>query len=175
MLDDDDFPSEESNTAAIAEGLRETLEELGWSPAQLMDRMRTLGDYRKPQTIMRGLNRALAGEIRPSGELIALTRQMLRFQRRLRRTFGNAVWTQLPDGSHTTQVPDFRITLVPKTKGRWLVLVVHKDGFSGPYPRWQETLEAAKDMAFICVDSAQNFLEDYAEQKALEAAENAAV
>lgn len=170
MLDDDDFPSPEHTTANLAEELRETLDELGWSPAQLMDRMRSLGDYRKPQTILRGLNRALAGEIRPSGELIALTRQMLRFQRRLRRTFGNAVWTQLADGSHTTQVPDFRITLVPQSKGRWLVVVVHKDGFSPPYPRWQDSLEAAKNMAFISVDSAQNFLEDYAAEQARESA-----
>jgi hypothetical protein len=170
MLDDDDFPSEERNTATIAEELRETLEELGLSPAQLMDRMRSLGDYRKPETILRGINRALAGEIRPGGELIALTQQMLRYQRRLLRTYGDAQWTRLANGSYTAQVPDFRITLVPQTKARWLVVTVHKDGFSSPYPRWQDSLEAAKKMAFVCIDSAQNFLEDYAEQKAREAA-----
>ena len=173
MLDDDDFPSDERNTATIAEELRETLEELGWSAAQLMDRMRSLGDYRKPQTILRGLNRAIAGEIRPSGELVALTRQMLRFQRRLLRTYGNTVWTKLGDGSHTAQVEDFRITLAPQSKGRWLVVVVHKDGFSPPYPRWQDTLEAAKNMAFITLDSAQNWLYEYAEEQARAAAEQA--
>ena len=175
MVEDDDFPSEERNTAVLVEILREDLDELNWTPAALMDRMRSLGDYRKPATILRGINRALEGEIKPSGELMALVRQAVRFKRRLLRTYGNTAWTKLGDGSHTAQVEDFRITLAPQSKGRWLVVVVHKDGFSPPYPRWQDTLEAAKHMAFITLDSAQNWLHEYAEEQAREAAEKAAV
>ena len=171
MIEADDFPSAEENASVLAETLRDDLAELGWSPAALMDRMRSLGDYRKPQTILRGINRALEGEIKVSGELLALVRQMLRFKRRLLRTYGNATWTKLGDGSHTTQIEDFTITLVPKSKGRWLVTLVHKDGLRPSWPRWQESLEAAKHMAFITLDNGQNQLLEYAEEQARETAE----
>ncbi|APC19391.1 hypothetical protein BLL42_26995 (plasmid) [Pseudomonas frederiksbergensis] len=171
MVGDDDFLNAEQTVAVLAEKLRNDLDELGWTPAALMDRMRSLGDYRSPQTILRGINRALEGQIKVSGELLALVRQMVRFKRRLLRTYGNALWTELGDGSHTTQIEDFRITVAPQTKGRWLVIVVHKDGFSPPYPRWQDTLEAAQHMAFITLDNAQNWMQDYAEEQAREAPE----
>ncbi|KKY59427.1 hypothetical protein ACDH60_26215 [Pseudomonas ficuserectae] len=170
MTEPDDFPSEEQNVAVLIETLREDLADLNWTPAALMDRMRSLGDYRKPQTILRGINRALEGQTKPSGELLCLVRQAVRFKRRLLRSYGNTLWTQLGDGSHTTQVEDFRITLAPQTKGRWLVVVVHKDGYSPAYPRWQETLEAAKHMAFMTLDNAQNWQQEYAEEQAREAA-----
>ncbi|WP_370683255.1 hypothetical protein AB9V60_00130 [Pseudomonas syringae pv. atrofaciens] len=51
MTESDDFPGEEQNMAALSETLREDLADLNWTPAALMDRMRSLGDYRKPQTI----------------------------------------------------------------------------------------------------------------------------
>jgi hypothetical protein len=168
---DDVSLSNERTAEDLAEILRQALDELAWTPPALMERMRSLGDYRSPATILRGINRALEGQIKPSGELMALVQQAVRFQRRLLRTYGHAEWTRLGDGSHTTQVDDFRITLVPQTKGRWLVVVVHKEGYSAPYPRWQETLESAKNMAFLSLDSAQDFLEDCAEQTAREAAE----
>ena len=170
MTDEDDFPSAEQNAAVLAEMLRDDLAELGWTPAALMDRMRSLGDYRSPATILRGINRALEGQIKPSGELIALVRQMVRFKRRLLRTYDHVVWAQLGDGSHTTQIEDFTITLVPQSKGRWLVTLVHQDGFRPSWPRWQESLEAAKHMAFITLDNGQNWLLEYAEAQAREAA-----
>ncbi|MNG15047.1 hypothetical protein D3C84_988470 [compost metagenome] len=46
----------------------------------------------------------------------------------------------------------------------------HEGGYSPPYPRWQDTLEAAKHMAYITLDNAQNWLQDYAEEQAREAA-----
>ena len=171
MTDADDFPSAKENAAVLAEALRDDLAELGWTPAALMDRMRSLGDYRKPQTILRGINRALEGEIKVSGELLALVRQMLRFKRRLLRTYGDVAWTQLGDGSYTAQVEDFTITLVPQTNARWLVNLVHKGGFSPSWPRWQDTLEAAKHMAFITLDNGQNKLLEYAEEQTRETAE----
>lgn len=148
-------------TPVLVERLQDDLAELGWTPAALMDRMRSLGDYRKPQTILRGINRALEGEIKPSGELLALVRQMVCLQRRLLRTYGSLVWTQLGDGSHTTQVDAFRMTLVPKPRSRWLVVVMREDGYSPPYPRWQDNLETAKHMAYLTLDNAQNWELDY--------------
>lgn len=171
MTDEDDFPTTEQNTAVLVETLRDDLAELGWTPAALMDRLRSLGDYRLPATILRGINRALEGQIKPSGELLALVRQAVRFQRRLLRTYGHAMWTPLGDGSHTTQLEDFTITLTPQSRGRWRVNLVHKDGYSPPFPRWQDSLQAAKHMAFITLDNAQNWLLEYAEEQAREAAE----
>lgn len=177
MHDDDDEPfiGHERTAADLAQDLRNALGELGWSAAALMDRMRSLGDYRSSATILRGINRALEGEIKPSGELMALVQQAVRFQRRLLRTYSHTPWTQLADGSYTTRLEDFTITLSPQTRGRWRVNLVHRDGFSPPFPRWQDSLEAAKRMAFITLDNGLNWLQEYAEEQAREAAENPTV
>jgi hypothetical protein len=167
MIDEDDVIGLHERTAEdLAQDLRSALDELGWTSAGLMDRMRSLGDYRTPATILRGINRALEGQIKPSGELVALVRQAVRFQRRLLRTYENTVWTQLGDGSHTTQLEDFTITLAPQTRGRWLVNLVHKDGYSPPFPRWQESLDAAKRTAFVTLDNGQNWLQENSEEQA---------
>ena len=173
MIDEyDEITSRRERSAEdLSQDLRLALDELDWSPAALMDRMRSLGDYRSSATILRGINRALEGQIKPSGELLALVQQAVRFQRRLLRTYNDVVWTLLGDGSHTTQIEDFTITLSPQMRGRWRVNLVHKDGFSPPWPRFQETVEAAKRMAFITLDNGQNWLHEYAEEKAREAAE----
>lgn len=155
----------------LAAKLHRALDNLGWKPVELMDQMRLLGDYRPAATILRGLNRALAGDIKVSGELLAYAHQMVRLQRRLLRTYGNTVWKELGDGSHTTHLEDFTITLMPESKGRWRVNVVHKGGYSPSWPRWQDSLEAAKRMAFITLDNAQNWMHEYAEEQAREAEE----
>lgn len=159
----------------LAEILRRSLDELDWTPPALMDRMRALGDYRTPATILRGINRALEGQIKPSGELMALMQQAVRFQRRLLRNYAATIWTPLGDGSHTANVDDFTITLLPESKGRWRVNLVHKGGLSPKWPRWQNSLEAAKNMAYLTLDDGHNQLRELAEEKAREAAEQAAV
>jgi hypothetical protein len=162
-------------SAELAALLQRALDDLGWKPVDLRDQMRLSGDYRPEATILRGINRALAGDIKVSGELFAYAQQMVRLQRRLLHTYGATVWQELGDGSHTTQLEDFTITLVPKTKGRWLVNLVHKGGYSPSWLRWQDSLQAAKNMAFITLDNAQNWMVEYAEQRAREAAESAPV
>jgi len=174
MISIDESHLEKLDAAALVDTLRKDMEELDWSSAGLMDRMVSLGDYRSPATILRGINRALAGEVKPSGELLALVRQAVRFKRRLLRTYESTNWTELEDGSHTAEVDDFRITLVPRTKGRWHVVVVHNNGYSAPYPRWQNTLETAKNIAFITLDNAQDWLHICAEEKARNAVEKTA-
>lgn len=175
--EDDVIIGNERTTEELAEDLRRALDELEWTPAALMDRMRSLGDYRTPATILRGINRALEGEIKPSGELLALMQQSVRFQRRLLRTYQDVVWTELGDGSHTALIEDFMITLSPKARGRWRVNLVfrktgHKqDGFSPSWPRFQESLDAAKRMAFMTLDNGQNWLQEYAEEQSRETAE----
>lgn len=173
MIDEDDeiISRHERSAEDLSQDLRLALDELDWSPAALMDRMRSLGDYRSSPTILRGINRALEGQIKPSGELLALVQQAVRFQRRLLHIHRAVIWEPLSDGSHTTQIEDFTITLQPQTRGRWRVNLVHKSGYSPSWPRFQETLEAAKRSAFITLDNGQNWLHEYAEEKAREAAE----
>ena len=102
-------------------------------------------------------------------ELLALVHQMVRFKRRLLNNYGDVVWTELGDGSHTARIEDFIITLAPKSKGRWLVNLTHSSGYSPEWPRWQESLVAAKNMAFVTLDNAQNWLLELEEQQAWEA------
>jgi hypothetical protein len=167
MADDDDVVIDNEHTAAaLAEDLRRALDELSWTAFQLMDQMREWGDYRSPQTILRGINRALEGQIKPSGELLALLRQAVRLQRRLLSIYGATVWTVLGNGSHTTQLEDFTITLAPQSKGRWRVQMLHKGGYGPDYPRWLDSLEAAKRMAFFTLDNAQNWLLEDAKKQA---------
>jgi len=168
MNDEGEFPIEKHDTAVLAYVLRQDLNELNWTPAALVDRMKSLGDYRPRATILRGINRALEAQNKPSGELLALARLAVRFKRRLLLSYENMAWTELEDGSHTGAVEDFRVTLVPQSKGRWLVVVVHKNGYCAPYSRWQNTLEDAKHMAFITLDNAQHWLNECAEEQARE-------
>lgn len=169
MADDDELQIGKQDTAALTDALRQDLNELNWTPAALVDRMKSLGDYRPRATILRCINRALEGQNKPSGELLALARLAVRFKRRLLLSYENLVWTELVDGSHTVAAEDFRITLVPQSKGRWLVVVVHKNGYCAPYPRWQNTLKDAKHMAFVTLDNAQHWLNECAEEQAHEA------
>ncbi|RMP44295.1 hypothetical protein ALO95_200080 [Pseudomonas syringae pv. antirrhini] len=167
MTTEEEFETDEASDRTpeeLAEDFKKALKELNWSAVALADRMVSLGDYRPYKTILRGINRALEGQIKVSGELLALTRQMVRFKRRLQRTYGQTVWTQLGDGSHTTKIEDFTITLVPKSKGRWLVNLVHETGYSPAWPRWQNSLDDAKNVAFVTLDNAQNWLLEYHEQ-----------
>ena len=170
VLGEDELVFGNERTAEdLAADMRSALANLQWTPVDLADRMVSLGDYRSRKTILRGINRALDGEVKVSGELLALVHQMVRFKRRLLNNYGDVVWTELGDGSHTARIEDFIITLAPKSKGRWLVNLTHSSGCSPEWPRWQESLVAAKNMAFVTLDNAQNWLLELEEQQAWEA------
>ncbi|MHC8390189.1 hypothetical protein ACYZTM_19630 [Pseudomonas sp. MDT2-39-1] len=63
MADDNDLVLGSERTAEeLADDLRSALATLEWTPVALMDRMVSLGDYRSPKTIHRGINRALNGK-----------------------------------------------------------------------------------------------------------------
>jgi len=144
------------------------LRELGDSPVELADRMQKLGDDRPYNTILRGIQRMLSGETRVSGEMKALVTMMLRQQRKLKKRHANLTWNQLPDGAYSTQMDDFGITLAPQSRNRWLVNLRHKDGLSPPWPRWQDSLEAAKHKALICVEDATDYLIELEIERAAE-------
>jgi len=145
----------EEITAAFQEEVRE----LGAYPMELAERLHKLGDYRPFETTLRGIQRMLSGETRVSGEMKALVTMMLRQRRRLQRQHANLIWTRLPGDNYSTVADGFRISLSPQTRGRWHISVVHvESGYSHPWPRWQESLEAAKLMALTTVEDATDFL-----------------
>jgi hypothetical protein len=173
MKDDEEtvesiFGGREWTAEELSDEFNKCLGELGWTPAELADRMMSLGDYRPYKTILRGIHRAVEGQSKISGELMALIRQEVRYKRRLKRTYDSLQWTLLGDGSYTTSVEDFIITLLPKSKGRWKVHMTHSSGFSPSWPRWQENLQAAKETAFLTLDGAVNWLYEYEQQRAEE-------
>lgn len=153
------FGEREWTSEELSAELKKSMEELGWTPVELADRMMSLGDYRPHRTILRGIHRALLGQIKVPGELLALVNQEVRYKRRLKKTYDNLEWTQLPDRSWTTKAEDFIMTLLPQSKGRWKVHMMHTEtGYSPSWPRWQDSLPQAKEMAFLTLDNAINWL-----------------
>ncbi|WP_312356771.1 hypothetical protein [Agrobacterium sp.] len=149
--------------------LKKAMDDLNWTPVELADRMISLGDYRPHRTILRGIHRALANEIKVPGELLALVKLEGHYMRRLKRTHDALDWTQLPDGSWTTKADGFIITLLPKSKGRWKVHMTHVDsGYSPSWPRWQDSLDQAKEMAWMTLDNAINWLAEIEQDRATE-------
>ena len=153
------FPPERSDRL-VREELNATLHQLGMSPHDLSRRMAKLGDPRSFTAISRSINRMVAGEVKVAGEVVALLEFMKREHRRAQRKADSLVWKRLADGSFTAEVDDFTITLVPKSRGRWHISIVHQSGYSAPWPSWEGSLSDAKVTAVICLEDAVTFLED---------------
>lgn len=164
MNDTFDPVAQDKSPEDLLNELRDAMRFLDWTPVELMDQMRELGDYRSPAAILKGINRALSGEIKVSGELLTVVKQMVRLKRRLLRTYGGVLWHPIENGSYTSKIEDFQITLCPQSKGRWLVNTIHKNGYSHKFPRWQTSLDAAKSMALFTLDNAQNWMQETAEE-----------
>ncbi len=164
------FGEREWTSEELSAELKKAMDELGWTPVELADRMMSLGDYRPHRTILRGIHRALLRQIKVPGELLALVNQEVRYKRRLKRAYDNLTWTELPDRSLTTRADDFVVTLLPKSKGRWKVHMMHPEtGYSPSWPRWQDSLPQAKEMAFLTLDNAINWLLENEQERTAEA------
>ncbi|TAW50603.1 hypothetical protein [Rhizobium leguminosarum] len=163
------FGERELTAEELSAELKKGLDELGWTPVELADRMTSLGDYRPYKTILRGIHRALANEIKVPGELLALVKLEGHYKRRLKSSYDALNWTKLPDASWTTKTDGFVITLLPKSKGRWKVHMMHVDsGYSPSWPRWQDSLDQAKEMAWMTLDNAIHWLAEVERDRAAE-------
>ena len=137
------------------------MNELADSPAEIAKRLFRLGDKRSPKVIVRGIQRMLAGETRVSGEMMVIVNLLVRERRRLLKQYGDLQWQTFGKESLTTIAGDFRINLHPQTKGRWKVDLVHlKTGFNPPWQEWQNSPEAAKTKALLCLEDAYNELHE---------------
>ncbi len=142
------------------------MQELEETQRELAKRMIDLGDHRSFQAILRGLQRMVAGDTGVSGETRVIVKMLLRRQRRREKKYANLGWQRLPNGTVSTLADDFTVSLIPQTKGRWLVNLVHnKSGWSPSWPAWQDTLETAKRKALTCLDDAYDQLDELERQR----------
>jgi len=149
--------------ALIAEEFRELLAELQMKPATLAKRLRDLGDYRSLPAITRSIQRMLSEDTSVSGEMLVIAKLLVRQQRRKERKSKFVKWQHLESGAVETIVWDFTLTLVPKTRGRWLVNVKHHSGYNHQWPGWENNLESAQVKAIEWMEHAENWLDEVQE------------
>jgi hypothetical protein len=145
----------EQATAAF----RKALDDLGETQSRFAVRMRRLGDRRPIDTILRSIQRMASGETRVSGEMQVIVQMMDRDRQRAKYEAARLPWSSVANGCVTTKTRDFTISLSPQSRGRWLVNLVHVDGYSPPWPEWQPSLEEAKIKSLLCLDEALATLE----------------
>ena len=146
--------------------LETAMRELHASPLSLAKRMRELGDNRSLSVITRSLQRMLAGETRVSGEILVIANLLVRELRQLLKQYAHLEWRTLVNGSITAIADDFRITLHPKSKDRWLVNLVYlKTGYSPSWQPWQNGLDAAKHMAVTWLEPARKEVEQLEKER----------
>jgi len=142
-----------------AEAFRKALEDLGETPTSLAARMHRLGDRRPVGTILRGIQRMASGETRVSGEMHVIIGMMDRDRQRAKFEASRLLWSSVANGCVTTRTCDFTISLSRQSRGRWLVNLVHAEGYNAPWPEWQPSLEEAKIKSLLCLDEALATLE----------------
>ncbi len=149
----------------ITEAFRTDLQELQETPVELAKRMQDMGDHRSFQAILRSIQRMAAGDTRVSGEMRVIVKALLRQQRRREKKYAGIEWQRQANGTVSAVVEDFSIDLYPKSKGRWLVHLVHiPTKYSPAWPAWQDSLEVAKCKALTCLDDAYVQLDDLEQQ-----------
>lgn len=137
-----------------AEKLLEDLQTLNESAPELAKRLRFLGDHRPFKTVLRSIQRMLAGDVIISGEMRVIM-NILMYQHRLREEkYKNLKWIEHENGHVSTIVEDYTITLLPQTKRRWIILITTKNGRNHPWPNWVSDLDSAKVAALKYLDDA---------------------
>ena len=128
--------------------------------ASLARAMIELGDYRATDTIVRSIQRMISGDVRVSGEMQVALNVVRRDKLHAKRLFDEATWTEDAEGRVKSEVEDFSITIRPERGRRWASTIVHKGGYSAPWPRWQHTLDEAKRTAIRHLLMARNDLDE---------------
>jgi hypothetical protein len=135
------------------------MEELNLPLSELAQQMRELGDFRLQATILRALQRVQAGQTAVSGELFLIVKRMAFDRRRYQRENKKISWVESIHGGICATVRGFNISLYCNKNGLWQIHVVHiETGYSHPFPRYPNTLEAAKIKALACIDEAEDVL-----------------
>jgi hypothetical protein len=133
--------------------------ELGLTPVEIASRLKTWGDHRTYDAIVRSLQRILSGDTAVSGEMRVIISMLTYLQHLDDAQNSGLSWVQHSHGSYTALAGDFTISLSAQTKGRWHISIIHQpSGYSHPWPSWQNDLEAAKRKALFCLSDARRHI-----------------
>lgn len=133
----------------------QALEEISFTPGELLSWMSKRGDYRDSSASIRSIQRMLAGETRVSGTMMVLMNVLVRQHRRLKARYPDLVWSVTEHGTYTTQIENWHVYISPQSKGRWLLSCSSgpsRDDYSPPFGRWLDTLEEAQNKALMSVE-----------------------
>lgn len=125
------------------------------TPTELAKEMKGWGDHRSLATILRSIQRMASGDTSFSGEMRVIISMMLYQQELNERKYKNLIWEEHKNGTLSTMVDEFTLSLYPQTRGRWLISVVYKNGYSHPWPSWQTNINAAKRKGLMCLEDAK--------------------
>lgn len=133
--------------------------ELGLTTIELASRLKTWGDHRSYDAIIRSVQRMLSGDTGISGEIKVIVNMLSYLQHLEDEQNTGLQWVIMPSGSYTGKAGDFTLTLSPQSKGRWHISIVHQpSGYSHPWPSWQNDLESAKRKALFCLGDARRHI-----------------
>lgn len=133
----------------------QALEEISFTPGELLNWMSKRGDYRDGSASIRSIQRMLAGETRVSGTMMVLMNMLVRQHRRLKARYPDLVWSITEHGTYTTQVENWHVYISPQSKGRWLLSCSSgpsRDDYSPTFGRWLDSLEEAQNKALMSVE-----------------------
>jgi len=143
--------------------------DLGLTPAELASRLKTWGDHRTYDAIIRSVQRMLAGDTAVSGEMKVIINMLTYIQHLEEEKNEGLKWTPMPLGSYAAKAGDFMLNLSPQTKGRWHISIVHQPtGYSHPWPSWQNDLESAKRKALFCLGDARRHIFEWQRDERIE-------
>ena len=155
MTDINDILGRKPTDEELRTDFKRALEEISFTPGELLNWMSCRGDYRDNSASIRGIQRMFSGETRVSGTMMVLVNTLVRQYRRLKARYPCLVWSINEYGAYTTQVDDWHVYIVPKSKGRWLLTCSrgpNREDYSPPFGRWLDSLEEAKNKALMSVE-----------------------
>ncbi len=121
----------------------------------LAKRMSELGDRRPFQTILRSVQRMLAGDSRVSGEMQAIMGLLIRERERAIYDANALQWSTDRNGLVRTKTKGFSITLMPERSGWRIEVREDKDnGYCHPWPKFPPDLYEAKIKSMIWLEEA---------------------
>lgn len=143
--------------------------ELALTPAELASRLRTWGDHRSQDAVVRSIQRMLAGDTAVSGEIKVIINMLTYLQHLEDERNQDLQWVPGPRGSYAGKAGDFMLNLSPQTKGRWHISIVHQPtGYSHPWPSWQNDLDSAKRKALFCLGDARRHIFEWQRDERLQ-------
>ena len=139
------------------EQLIKNLNTLDLSSSEFAHRLGLWGDNRKPQTIVRSIQRMKSNEIPISGEMTVIVNMLLARQKEIHRSYSDITWEVDANGVVSSVIDDHKVALQPYSRGRWVINVTHPTGYCPPWPTFPKTLADAKRKALVMVEDTKAY------------------